>query len=200
MSGKYSHIMDITSSSCPSKDSILQNTMDKLASIWEEISYPKGFILLTKDKIERDVYLIKQGIARAYIEADGRDITIWFGQEDDIIISAQGYVNGEKGYETIELLEDSVLYKMNLKRLHELYQQDIEVCNWARQFIEKEFVGTEHHLISSLSMTATERYLRLMKEKPEILQRVQLRHIASYLGISSEHLSRIRANTKSMTI
>lgn len=72
--------------------------------------------------------------------------------------------------------------------------------NWARQFIEKEFVGTEHRLISSLSMTATERYLRLMKEKPEILQRVQLRHIASYLGISSEHLSRIRASTKSMTI
>lgn len=109
-------------------------------------------------------------------------------------------MNGEKGYETIELLEDSVLYKMNLKQLHELYQQDLEVCNWARQFIEKEFVGTEHRLISSLSMTATERYLRLMKEKPEILQRVQLRHIASYLGISSEHLSRIRASTKSMTI
>ena len=93
-----------------------------------------------------------------------------------------------------------MLYKMNLKQLHELYQQDLEVCNWARQFIEKEFVGTEHRLISSLSMTATERYLRLMKEKPEILQRVQLRHIASYLGISSEHLSRIRASTKSMTI
>ena len=192
--------MDITSFSCSSKDTILQNTMNKLESIWDEISYPKGFILFTKDKIERDVYLIKQGIARAYIEVDGRDITIWFGTENDIIISAQGYVNGEKGYETIELLEDSVLYKMNLKQLHELYQQDLEVCNWARQFIEKEFVGTEHRLISSLSMTATERYLRLMKEKPEILQRVQLRHIASYLGISSEHLSRIRANTKSMTI
>ena len=113
--------MDITSFSCPSKDTILQNTMNKLESIWDEISYPKGFILFTKDKIERDVYLIKQGIARAYIEVDGRDITIWFGKENDIIISAQGYVNGEKGYETIELLEDSVLYKMNLKQLHELY-------------------------------------------------------------------------------
>lgn len=59
--------MDITSFSCPSKDAILQNTMNKLESIWDEISYPKGFILFTKDKIERDVYLIKQGIARAYI-------------------------------------------------------------------------------------------------------------------------------------
>ena len=118
--------------------------------------------------------------------------------ENDIIISAQGYVNGEKGYETIELLEDAVLYKMDLGQLQQLYRQDIEVCNWARQLIEKEFVGTEHRLISNLSMSATERYLQLLKEKPEILQRVQLRHIASYLGISSEHLSRIRASTKSI--
>ena len=50
--------MDITSFSCPSKDTILQNTMNKLESIWDEISYPKGFILFTKDKIERDVYLM----------------------------------------------------------------------------------------------------------------------------------------------
>ncbi|WP_455585062.1 Crp/Fnr family transcriptional regulator [Bacteroides sp.] len=184
----------------PSKESFLQNVMDKLKLIWEEISYPKGYVLFNRDKIERDVYLIKQGIARAYIEVEGRDVTIWFGQENDIIISAQGYVNGRKGYETIELLEDAVLYKMNLEQLHRLYEQDIDVCNWARKLIEKEFVGTEHHLISNLSMSATERYLQLLKEKPEILQRVQLRHIASYLGISSEHLSRIRANTKNRVV
>ena len=174
--------------------------MDKLKLIWNEISYPKGYVLINRDKIERDVYLIKQGIARAYIEVDGKDVSIWFGMENDIIISAQGYVNGEKGYETIELLEDAVLYKMDLGQLQQLYRQDIEVCNWARQLIEKEFVGTEHRLISNLSMSATERYLQLLKEKPEILQRVQLRHIASYLGISSEHLSRIRANTKNRMV
>lgn len=183
-----------------SENACLQRVMDKLKLIWDEFSYPKGYVLIHQDKVERDVYLIKQGIARAYIEVDGRDVSIWFGQENDIILSAQGYVNGKKGYETIELLEDSILYKMNLKQLLHLYQQDIEVCNWARQLIEREFVGTEHRLISNLSMTATERYLQLLKEKPEILQRVQLRYIASYLGISSEHLSRIRANTKNRLV
>lgn len=183
-----------------SENGCLQYVMDKLKLIWDEISYPKGYVLIHQDKVERDVYLIKQGIARAYIEVDGRDVSIWFGQENDIILSAQGYVNGKKGYETIELLEESVLYKMNLEQLLRLYKQDIEVCNWARQLIEREFVRTEHRLISNLSMTATERYLQLLKEKPEILQRVQLRYIASYLGISSEHLSRIRANTKNRLI
>lgn len=186
-------MMDTVPSSHVFESDCQSQVMDKLRLIWDEISYPKGYVLIHQDKVERDVYLIKQGIARAYMEVDGRDVTIWFGQENDIIISAQGYVNGKKGYETIELLEDSVLYKMNLEQLHTLYQQDLEVCNWGRRLMEREFVETEHRLISSLSMTATERYLQLTEEKPEILQRVQLRHIASYLGISPEHLSRIRA-------
>lgn len=105
-----------------------------------------------------------------------------------------------QGYETMELLEDSLLYKINLRLLHRLYQRDIEVCNWARTLIEKEFVRTEHRLISSLSMSATERYMELLKEKNAIVQRVQLRYIASYLGISSEHLSRIRASTKNTAL
>lgn len=166
---------------------------DKLQALGDEISYPQGHILFNADRTERNIYIIKQGMARAYIEADGKDITIWFGQENDVILSANGYVNGKKGYETMELLEDSILYKINLAQLSERYKTDIEICNWARQLIEKEFARTEHHLISVLSLPAAERYAQLLNEKPEILQRVQLRHIASYLGISSEHLSRIRA-------
>jgi len=169
------------------------NISDKLLPICHEVSYPKGYILFSSDTTENNIYIIKRGIARAYIEADGKEITIWFGQENDIIISANGYVNGEKGYETMELLEDSVLYKISLMQLSELYMRDIEVCNWARRLIEKEFVHAEHHLISVLSMPASERYAQLLNDKPEILQRIQLQHIASYLGITPEHLSRIRA-------
>ncbi|KIO44178.1 Crp/Fnr family transcriptional regulator [Sanguibacteroides justesenii] len=166
---------------------------DKLKLIGEEISHPKGYILFNSNRVERNIYIIRQGIARAFIEADGKEITIWFGQEHDIILSANGYVDGKSGYETMELLEESVLFKINLISLAKLYQSDIEMCNWARQLIEKEFVRTEHHLISILSQPASDRYSQLLHEKPEILQRVQLRHIASYLGITSEHLSRIRA-------
>lgn len=173
--------------------SIPYNISDKLKAICDEISCSNGYILFSNNKIEDNIYIIKQGIARAYIESGGKDITIWFGQENDIIISANGYVKGEKGYETMELLEDSILYKINLIQLTELYKHDIKVCNWARQLIEKEFVRTEHHLISVLSMAATERYAQLLNEKPKILQRVQLQYIASYLGITPEHLSRIRA-------
>lgn len=178
-------------------DSLLPGNVEKqLELLVTEVHYPKGHILFSCDKLERNIYIIRQGIARAYVEADGRDVTIWFGQEGDVVISAQGYVYGEKGYETMELVEDSVLYKIGWQELLELYRHDIDVCNWARQLLEREFVKTEQRLISHLSESATERYLHLMREKPGIIRRVQLQHIASYLGISSEHLSRIRTNTK----
>lgn len=170
--------------------------MDKLMPLISEVHYPKGEILFSSDKLERNIYIIKQGVARAFINIDGKDITIWFGQENDVIISAQGYVYNKKGYETMELLEDSILYRIELKQLTKLFEADIEVCNWGRQLIEKEFVKTEQRLIYNLSLTATERYLLLLHEKPEILQRIQLQYIASYLGISPESLSRIRTNTK----
>lgn len=66
-------------------------------------------------------------------EVDGREVTIWFGQEGDVIISARGYVYGEKGYETMVLLEDSELYRVSGKDLQDLYCNDIVICNWARR-------------------------------------------------------------------
>ena len=172
---------------------------DRLMPFVTEVSYPKGYVLFSSDKLERNIYFIKEGMARAYVEADGRDVTIWLGMEGDVVISAKGYVYGEKGYETMELLEDSVLYKISMTDLQALYDTDIEVGNWARRLIEREFVRTAQHLIGNLSEPAADRYARLLQEKPEILQRVQLQHIASYLGISPEHLSRVRAGNKKRT-
>lgn len=71
--------------------------------------------------MERNIYFIKRGMARAFVEVDGREVTIWFGQEGDVIISARGYVYGEKGYETMVLLEDSELYRWSGKDLQDLY-------------------------------------------------------------------------------
>lgn len=178
----------------PVLDLFPEEIKDKLSTYITEKSYSKGHILFSNDKLERNIYIIKKGIARAYIESEGKDVTIWFGKENDVIISARGYVYGEKGYETMELLEDSVLYEIELCRLSALYYDDIDICNWGRRFIEREFALTERHLISNLTQSAKERYLYLIQHKKAILQRVQLQHIASYLGISPEHLSRIRAS------
>lgn len=161
-----------------------------------EVSFPKGHVLLRAERMERNVYFIRQGIVRAYARTDGGETTFWIGKEGDTIISMKSYVAGEKGYEDIELLENCVLYQLNTESLRQLFLEDIHMANWGRKLAEYELVKTEERLIAQQFLSATERYRELLTNRPDLLQRVQLGHIASYLGITRVSLSRIRAEIK----
>ncbi|REE27328.1 CRP-like cAMP-binding protein [Winogradskyella pacifica] len=158
--------------------------------------FPKGHILFKANKIEKSIYFIKKGIARAYAYSDDNQITFWFGKEGDPIVSMQSYVNNQKGYEDVELLEDCELYELKKEQLQKLFLEDIHIANWGRKFAELEIIKSEKRLISLQFENATQRYLALLNNHPSLLQRVQLSHIASYLGITQISLSRIRANLK----
>ncbi|WP_299386558.1 Crp/Fnr family transcriptional regulator [uncultured Lacinutrix sp.] len=161
-----------------------------------ETKLPKGHILFKANKVETSIYFIKKGIARAYAYSDENEITFWFGKEGAPIVSMKSYVNNEKGYEDVELLEDCELYELKIEQLQKLFLEDIEIANWGRKFAELELIKSEERLIALQFNTATQRYLALLKNYPSIIQRVQLSHVASYLGITQVSLSRIRANIK----
>ncbi|MDL2266301.1 Crp/Fnr family transcriptional regulator [Parabacteroides sp. OttesenSCG-928-G07] len=167
-----------------------------IVDIINEVEYPKGHRLLNADKVERDIYFIKKGIARAYIDAADGEVTFWFGKEGDTVVSMKSYVSNQPGYEHIELLEDCILYQLNADALNDLFAKDVYIANWGRKFAEQELLKTEERLIERLFGTASERYSKLIKNNPELLQRVQLSHIASFLGITQVSLSRIRAKLK----
>lgn len=167
-----------------------------LKSYISEVSFPKNHILMEADKVENSLFFIKKGIVRAFSIIKDQEISFWFGQEGEAILSMKSYVHQEKGYESIELLEDCEFYEIKTKYLQQLYNQDINIANWGRAFAEKELIKTEERFISRISMNATERYLQLLKQNPQLLLRVQLGHLASYLGITQVSLSRIRAEVK----
>lgn len=161
-----------------------------------EIKQKKGHILLKANTIEKNIYFIKKGIARAYSHKDNAEITFWFGKESDTIISMKSYIANLKGYENIELLENCELYELKAEDLQKFFEEDIHIANFGRRFAEKELIKTEERLISRQVRTATERYKELLKNSPDIVKRIQLGHIASYLGITQVSLSRIRAEIK----
>lgn len=162
----------------------------------EQITYPKGHILLKADCIEKNIYFIKQGVVRAYADALSGQVTFWFGMEGAPVLSMNSYISGKKSYETVELLENCELYKFDISELRALYEKDVHLANWGRKLAEQELVKTEERLIAMQFKTAQERYADLIRKQPELLLRVQLRHIASYLGMSQVSLSRIRAGLK----
>lgn len=169
-------------------------SIEKLSRYLSEETYPKGYKLLETGRIETNLFFIKKGIVRVYMPVDGKDITFWIGKEGDTIVSLKSYINNLPGYETIELIEESVLYVLKRKDIQKLFNEDINIANWGRRFAESELLKTEEKLIPLLYTTASERYINMIENTPELLQRIPLEHIASYLGVTPVSLSRIRAN------
>ena len=170
--------------------------LEKLEESLTRVDRPKGFRLTETGKVESNVFFLSEGIARAYLPVDGKEVTFWIGAEGSTLMSMKSFVNDEKGYETIELMEDSVLYMLERGQLYRLFEEDIHIANWGRKFAERECIKSEQLYISRQFKTSLERYQDLIADYPDILQRVPLGIIASYLGISQVSLSRIMANIR----
>ena len=171
-------------------------SLDTLTASISEMEYPKNFHLHRENKKETKSYFIKKGIVRAYTHKDDKEVTFWFGQEGDIIFPLHTLFAGLGEYATVELLEDCILYEISLEQLQDLYLKDIHIANWGRRYAECACIKSEKLFIARQFKTSLERYQELLSEYPDIIQRVQLGTIASYLGISQVNLSRIRAQIR----
>jgi len=170
-----------------------ENSKSILKNLISEIEFPKDNIIIKAGKIEKTIYFIKKGIVRAFVPQENQDLTFWFGKEGDVVLPMKSYVDNHQNYENIQLLEDCVLYQFKINDLRKLFETDINIANWGRKLAEKELVKTEELFISRQFRTASQRYEELLTKQPEIIQRVQLGYIASYLGITQVSLSRIRS-------
>lgn len=177
-------------------NSLNEASLVQIAAITTPVTYPKGKILIEAGKIEPYFYILESGIARAYSEGPEQQVTFWFGLSGSILFSFNSYINHKPGYENIELLENCKLLQIKITDLFLLYNQHLEIANWGRKIIEQELIATEKRLIDRLFKGASERYQEFVNQSPELIKRVALKHIASYLGVTQVTLSRIRSAIK----
>lgn len=157
-----------------------------------QMNFPKGSILLNQGDICQHIYFLEKGFARGFFYQDGKDITAWFAMEKDVATPLYSFVTQKPSFESVEILESSVLYAISHENLQQLYRQYPEFNLIGRVLTEKYYVDLMARTMSFQFQTATERYQHLFAHQPQLLQRASLGHIASYLGISQETLSRIR--------
>lgn len=158
--------------------------------------FQKKEVIVHEGSKNGNLYLIKQGIWRAHYLKDGVDTTIWFAGAGEAAFSVWGYVENTASHITIEVMCDSIAYCIPGSTLNNLYASSLGLANLGRQLMERQLLSLENWLISAGSPKAKERYLTLIKEHPELLQNVPLKHIASYLWITPQSLSRIRREMK----
>ena len=142
----------------------------------------------------KTIYFIKKGVARIYYFKDGIDVTERFFFEDSIIARVESLFTGKPSRKAIQILEDAEIIAINSNQLFKLYDSFPDVERLFRKIFETAYVETVNRIEGIQFHSAEERYNALLSEAPNVLMRVPLKHVASYLGITQVSLSRIRGH------
>ena len=154
---------------------------------------PKRTILLSEGQTCNYIYVVLKGLLRTYYVKDGEEISSRFMDEQYLLgMSVISFYSRTSGYEYIEAIEPCIFARIHYDKLQELYNNFIEFNYTARIITERFYMRSEERLFLIRKQTAEDRYLFFVNKYPELMQRVPLKYIATYLGITLETLSRIR--------
>ncbi|KXX68182.1 Crp/Fnr family transcriptional regulator [Flammeovirga sp. SJP92] len=156
-------------------------------------TYAKGEMIFTEGKISDEIYFVTKGCVRLFYNVDGNDKTAFFYTEGQFICAGESYTYNVPAIENYQVLEDSEIYiftKTNIEKLIDVFPK-LEII--ARVATENELITYQKVLASFITKSAEERYQDLLKTKGDLVQRVPQQYIASFLGVSPETLSRIKA-------
>lgn len=161
-------------------------------SIMKQQSYKKNEVLHAEGTICNHLFIVETGIARSFYFKDGKDITAHFAVEQGTITAIDSFIQRKKSRYTIEALEDSTVISISHEEMHDLLSRKPQYEKYTRLFLEQIYVDLAERIEDLLFHSAKERYSKLVESAPDLLQRVNLKHIASFIGITQETLSRIR--------
>ncbi|MFC0182885.1 cAMP-binding domain of CRP or a regulatory subunit of cAMP-dependent protein kinases [Pseudarcicella hirudinis] len=164
-----------------------------LSGLIEEVHLPKKHLLFEQGSICKDLYFIEKGAARIFYVKDGKDVTTSFGFEGRIVSAFDSIFSRNPSNYNIELLEDSKIYKLHFPDVENLFNNFPQIERLWRNIITDNFMLVEERLKLLQFNTAKEKYDQLLNQVPDIINRVSVTHLASYLGVAQETLSRIRA-------
>jgi CRP-like cAMP-binding protein len=175
--------------------SFTQEEITILKSKFEIINLKKGAMLLNVDDLVNNQYFVSSGCLRTYyIASSGKEHTLQFAINDWWISDYTAFFSptSARALMNIQCIQDAILYRISKKDMGDLYTALPKLEIFFRKKLEKAYAGFQQRILASLSQSAKQRYVSFLNSYPTIEQAVKNYHIASYLGITTESLSRIR--------
>lgn len=173
-----------------------KNTAEMINREASFTEYPRNHIVLLEGMKPSNLYFILRGIVRGYyIDSQGNDITKCFSSENEFF-SSEGLRTAGVSSFTIECLENVRCLQLPYELVHKVIDQDGNLKNLFIRGYLREVEGLERRAKNSALMSARERYADFCREYPYLRDRVELKYIASYIGIRAASLSRIRKEMK----
>ena len=156
------------------------------------IEYKKGEQILREGEVENYLSFVEDGTARLFFVKQNRELTTRFVFKHQYLTSYDSFLQRSPSRCTVEALTDLVVWQIHYDDLQEVYTKSSQGNLIGRVTVEQIYLAKSAKEFSYLSESAEERYLKLMKEQPDLFQLIPLKHIATYLGITPQALSRIR--------
>jgi CRP-like cAMP-binding protein len=163
-------------------------------SISEEKSFSKGEVLIQEGQTVNKTFFVIHGSLRSFcVDKEGKEHTLQFAIQDWWISDFIAMYNHEPASLTVECITDATVIEFNAQKLTQIYLQFPEFELFQRKTLERHVVSLHKRILNQLQLTALERYNVFIEHYPNIEQHVPNYHIASYLGITQQSLSRVRA-------
>lgn len=151
-----------------------------------------GDFLLREGKVSRNIAFIEEGLLRLYYLNEGKEVTTCFCKENTITASYKSLITQRESDLAIQAVEESKLIVLPYASLQKLFDKDLFWQQVGRLAAENEFIVSESHNRFLTDLSATDRYLHILSDDKELLRRVPLNYLATYLQVAPETLSRIR--------
>jgi len=168
---------------------------EKYIALQKRVEYPARTILLQEGKTAQNYYFIEKGCLRLCFDNNGKDTTVQFFFENEGVASLESFQKNIPSVFTIETIEPSIIQILPKAVFNAMLKELDQNTDFLKAMMEISFERQRHYInefLSRIRDTALQRYITLIKERPHIVKRVPQHYIASYLGITSVHLSRIK--------
>jgi len=168
------------------------NEWEKFSHYFKQQKVPAKTMLLQEGQISKMMFFIEKGCLRTWINNDGKEITTQFFFEGDSVSSIESFRTNQPSLYSIESLEPCVLQTISQKDFQNIIESSPELIEELEEHLFRRLFQSQQLLYSFLKNNPKKRYEELIERHPHIVQRVSQHYIASYLGITSVSLSRIR--------
>ena len=165
---------------------------DIVISLFKEKTYKKGDFFLAEGQICKQLGFVAKGLMRYYINHDGEEKTYSFSQENNFVCNYESFLPQSPSSKIIQALEDSDVLIISHNDLQIFYSNVYEGERFGRIAIEAVFIQMLQDITSFYTETPQLRYKRFIKNHADLQQRISQYHIASYVGVKPQSLSRIR--------
>ena len=169
--------------------------LDTLESILVPMKFAKGEMILKEGEVCENIYYIEHGLVRQFYFKNGKQITEHLGEDRTIFMCIESLFREEATKLQVEAIEPTTVYALPKQRLEQVALHNVNIQILYRKILEESLIISQVHADLVRFETAQDRYKKMCKLSPQVILRAPLVYIASYLQMTPETLSRLRAAT-----